>query len=145
MKRAGIAAVLESAAAACLGPPFLGEAGFPGRAASVPAARRFVLGALAGCPRADDLALAVTELAANAVTWSAAGEDGSFTVRVRAAPRWARVEVTDPGPAQAPSAQSNGWGLRIVAEIADRAGTTHGPGATRTGWAEVTWPAEVRP
>jgi Histidine kinase-like ATPase domain len=143
MKRAGIAAVLESATTACLGPPVLAEISFPGRAASVPAARRFVLGALPGCPRADDLALAVTELASNAVTWSAAGEDGMFTVRVRAAPRWARVEITDPGPARRPSAQSNGWGLRIVREVADRAGTARGPGPTRTGWAEVTWPAQV--
>jgi anti-sigma regulatory factor (Ser/Thr protein kinase) len=148
VKRAGIAAVLESAATACMaraciGPPFLAEASFPGRAASVPAARRFALGALADCPRADDLALAVTELASNAVVWSGAGEDSRFTARVRAAPRWARVEITDPGAARRRSAQSNGWGLRIVREVTDRSGTTHGPGLARTAWAEVTWPAEV--
>jgi anti-sigma regulatory factor (Ser/Thr protein kinase) len=145
MKRAGIGAMREPAATACIGPPFRAEVSFPGRAASVPAARRFVLSALADCPRADDLALAVSELASNAVTWSAAGEDGRFTVRVRAAPRWARVEVTDPGPARRPSAQSNGWGLRIVAEVSDRAGTTRGPGISRTEWAEFTWAVEVMP
>jgi len=109
----------------------------------VPAARRFAREALNGCPRADDLSLAVTELAGNAVAWSAAGHrhGGTFTVRVRTAPRWARIEVTDPGPATArPPAPGNGWGLAIVAAVTDRAGTTGGPGPARTAWAEVTWP-----
>jgi hypothetical protein len=122
-----------------------GEVSYCGLPASVPVARQFVRDTLGGCPRADDLALAVTELASNAVTWSASGEDGTFTVAVRSAPRWARVEVTDPGPARQPTAHGNGWGLRIVAAITDRAGTTHGPGRTRTAWAEVTWPAEATP
>jgi anti-sigma regulatory factor (Ser/Thr protein kinase) len=117
----------------------------PGTAASVPAARQFIRRALGGCSRADDLAQAVTELAANAVAWSAAGEGGSFTVRLRTAPRWARIEVTDPGPAlmlRPPlrPAAGNGWGLGIVTAVTDRSGSTSGPGRSRTAWAEVTWP-----
>jgi Histidine kinase-like ATPase domain len=116
------------------------RATLPGVPESVSIARRFVRDALPGCPRADDLAQAVTELAANAFHWSAAGEAGTFTVTVRTAPRWARVEVTDPGPAAAPTARGHGWGLLITAAVTDRHGTRYGPGRARTGWAEVTWP-----
>jgi hypothetical protein len=55
------------------------RATFPGLPASVPAARRFVSGFLVGCPRADDLAQAVTELAVRERTllpfgrWSSPG------------------------------------------------------------------------
>jgi anti-sigma regulatory factor (Ser/Thr protein kinase) len=117
----------------------------PGTAASVPAARQFIRRALTGCPRADDLAQAVTELAANAVAWSAAGKGGTFTVRLRTAPRWARIEVTDPGPARPPRAPlspaaGNGWGLGIVTAVTDRSGSNTGPDRSRTAWAEVTWP-----
>jgi len=143
VKDAGGSAVLESAVTECTGSPFLTEITLPGQPASAGVARRFVLDALADCPRADDLALAVSELATNAVAWSAAGhgDGGAFTVRVRTAPRWARIEVTDPGPAAARSAApGNGWGLAIVAAVTDRAGATAGPGPARTAWAEVTWP-----
>jgi anti-sigma regulatory factor (Ser/Thr protein kinase) len=108
--------------------------------ASVSAARRFVADELPGCPRADDLILAASELASNAVCHSASGEGGRFTLRVRTVPRWARVEVTDAGPAVLPSAQRNGWGLRIVGEVTDRSGATIRSDGRRTGWAEVTWP-----
>jgi anti-sigma regulatory factor (Ser/Thr protein kinase) len=118
----------------------------PGLAASVPAARRFVRGVLSDCPRAGDLALAVTELAANAVAWSAAGDaGGTFTIQVRAAPRWARIEVSDPGPAPLPGPAGNGWGLCLVRAVTDRSGTASGPGRTGTAWAEVTWPAASTP
>ena len=76
-----------------------GWVALPGIPVSVSAARHFVTGALRGCPRTDDLVLAVSELASNALTWSASGCGGAFIVRVRMVPRWARVEVTDDGPA----------------------------------------------
>jgi signal transduction histidine kinase len=110
----------------------------PGTAESVPIARQLVRDALPGCPRADDLALAVSELATNAITWSAS-RSGMFTVKVRTAPRWARVEVTDDGPAPGPPARGNGWGLAIVASITARSGATLDPDGRRTSWAEATW------
>jgi hypothetical protein len=131
-------------------PPPAAAATFPGTTASVPAARQFIRRALIACPRADDLAQAVTELAANAVAWSAAGQGGTFTVRLRTAPRWARIEVTDPGPAllsratAASPAAGNGWGLGIVTAVTDRSGSSTGPGRSRTAWAEVTWPPARR-
>ena len=139
---AGITTLTSWAVTACTAPAAM-QITLSGTPASVPAARRFVREVLCGCPRADDLALAVTELATNAVAWSAAGhgDSGTFTVWVRTAPRWARIEVADPGPAVArPAAPGNGWGLAIVAAITDRAGITTGPGPARTAWAEVTWP-----
>jgi signal transduction histidine kinase len=140
LKGAGITALMEATLTASM-PPAPSRATFPGVPVSVLAARRFVRAALADCPRADDLAQAVTELGSNAVNWSAAGEAGTFMVTVRTAPRWARVEVTDPGPATAPTAESNGWGLGIIAAVTDRHGTERGPGLGRTSWAEATWPA----
>lgn len=112
----------------------------PGTPASVSVARRFVRDALPGCPRADDLVLAVSELASNAIAWSASGRGGTFTLCVRTAPRWARAEVTDDGPAPGSSAPHNGWGLGIVTAVTDRAGATVRRDGRRTAWAEVTWP-----
>jgi hypothetical protein len=139
---AGISALMAAIVAASGRLP-MSQTTLPGVPESVSLARTFVRAALSGCPRAEDLALAATELASNAVRWSAAGEDGTFTVTVRTAPRWARVEVTDPGPAARPAVAGNGWGLGIVAAVTDRHDTHHGPGPARTSWAEASWPEPV--
>lgn len=143
MPRAGITALPGTASpgmepSACPRPR---RAALPGVPASVPAARWLVRDALADCPRADDLAHAVTELASNAVIHSAARDGSTVTVTVRTAPRWARIEVTDPGPALGPAQPGNGWGLGIVAALTDRHGTCHGPGTAHTAWAEASWPS----
>jgi hypothetical protein len=62
-------------------------------------------------------------------------------VRLRTGPSWARIEVTDEGPAVGPPASSNGWGLAIVAGITDRSAAVIQPDGCRTAWTEVTWPA----
>lgn len=111
----------------------------PGVAASVAAARRLVKDTLPGCPRVDDLVLAMSELASNAVAWSSSGHSGTITVTVRTTSQWARVEVTDDGPATGSSSRGNGWGLNIVAGVTDRAGATIEPDGRRTSWGEVTW------
>jgi anti-sigma regulatory factor (Ser/Thr protein kinase) len=108
--------------------------------AHVARARRFAAAALDGCPRADDLVLAVSEMATNAIAWSASGCGGTFTVRVRTVPRWGRIEVTDEGPAPVPAASGNGFGLGLVAAVTDRTGHSIGADGRRTAWAEVTWP-----
>jgi two-component sensor histidine kinase len=139
VKAGGITDLMHRVVAACTRAA-AGWAALPGVPASVPAARCFVEDALADCPRAHDLMLAVSELATNAITWSATGCGGTFTVRVRTVPRWARVEVTDDGRGPEPAADGNGWGLGIVAAVADRSGATIAPDGRRTAWAEVTWP-----
>jgi anti-sigma regulatory factor (Ser/Thr protein kinase) len=83
--------------------------------------------------------LAVSELATNGIAHSARGDGGMITVRVRAAPGWARVEVTDDGPGPGSPTRRNGWGLPIVAGVTDRSGATMWPDGHRTAWAEVTW------
>jgi anti-sigma regulatory factor (Ser/Thr protein kinase) len=138
-------AVMSGTMSALAESPARAKVSLPGQPASVPIARRFVRDVLNGCPRPDDLALAATELAANAVVWSASGEGGTFAIQVRTAPRWARGEVSDSGPADLPGPPGNGWGLCLVRAVTDRAGTTHGPGRPRTAWAEVTWPASGTP
>ncbi|MEP7023756.1 MAG: ATP-binding protein [Actinomycetota bacterium] len=121
--------------------PLSFTATLPGIPSSVPIARRLVRDALPGCPRAYDLILAVRELATNGITHSASGHGGTFTVRVRTAPCWARVEVADEGPTGGPPSPRNGWGLAIVREVTDRAAAVIQPGGGRTAWCEVTWPA----
>jgi anti-sigma regulatory factor (Ser/Thr protein kinase) len=119
--------------------PLTVTATLPGMPASVPIARRLIRETLPDCPRADDLMLAVTELATNSIAHSASGQGGSFTVRLRTGPCWARIEVTDDGPADGQASASNGWGLAIVADITDRAAVVIQPDGCRTAWAEVTW------
>jgi hypothetical protein len=96
------------------------------------------------CPRADDLVLAVSELASNAIIHSASGESGTFTMHLRTRRGMACAEITDQGPAARPVSRRNGWGLVVVAETTDRTGATVGADGRRTAWAEVTWPQPSR-
>jgi hypothetical protein len=78
---------------------------FPGVAASVPEARRFVAGVLVGCPAREVLVTCVSELSTNAIVHTASGNGGVFTVEVDL-PRdgTARVAVTDAGGPSLPAA-----------------------------------------
>lgn len=118
--------------------PLVFTATLPGTPSSVPVVRRLTRSALPHCPRADDLMLAVTELAANAIAHSVSGQDGTFTVGIRTEPGWARVQITDDGPVDHPGPR-NGWGLALVAGVTDRSGATIGPDGRRTAWAEIAW------
>ena len=62
MNGAGITDLMSRVIAASAEPAPGVRIGLPGTPASVPAARRFAAEALDGCPRADDLILAVSEL-----------------------------------------------------------------------------------
>jgi anti-sigma regulatory factor (Ser/Thr protein kinase) len=137
---AGLTGLMSHVLARVTAPEPARSAAFAGVRESAGAARRLVAGTLAGCPRVDDLVTAVSELATNAILHSASGEGGAFTVTIRTAPRWARVEVTDAGPPARPGGVSNGRGLVVVRGVADRAGHSIAPDGARTGWAEVTWP-----
>ena len=69
---------------------------FSGTPRQVACARHAVAGILAGCARADDAILVVSELATNAVLHS--GSKGrSFTVRAEIHPGCLRIEVEDLG------------------------------------------------
>ena len=113
----------------------------PGTPRSVDVARQLTRSALPGSPRIGDLLLAVSELSTNAIAHSASGQDGTFTVRIRTRAGWARVEITDQGPAVNLPQTHNGWGLIIVTGVTDRSGAVIRANGDRAAWAEVTWPA----
>jgi len=106
---------------------------------SIPAARSFVLRAVADAPRdvRDAVSVMVSELAMNAVQWARS----SFSVSVRAGEGTLRVEVTDASPAR-PAAQPvplpsdlHGRGLVIVGKLSDAWGVTPSPhGTGKTVW-----------
>jgi hypothetical protein len=68
-----------------------------------------------------------------------------FTIVVRMASRWVRIQVSDSGPALLLGPPGNGWGLSLVSAVTDRTGTAYGPGRARTAWAEGTWPTTDTP
>ncbi len=122
---------------------------FRGTPASVPEARRFVAGLLAGCPAREVLMTCVSELCANAVAHTASGNGGVFIVEVDLPrPGVARIAVTDEGGPSLPAAGSldlmaeGGRGLAMVAACTTRWGYADAyPG--RIVWAESCWPIPV--
>ncbi|MFI7632447.1 ATP-binding protein [Microbispora rosea] len=118
----------------------------PGLPESVSAARSFATGCLpADCPRADDVALVVSELATNAVLHSASGAPGgTFVVLVDVEPDAIAVAVADQGPALVPAMRplgEGGHGLELVAELADAYEVTTTQ-TGRTAWVRLDWRAE---
>lgn len=117
----------------------------PGLPSMVPLARRAVRALAGDSPRLRDIELVVDELAANAVLHSAAGQGGGFGLMVDTAPGWARIEVSDPGPAPA-AAQRDAeghdeyrQGLVIVAEFSDKWGQDKDADGRSVRWAEFRW------
>jgi anti-sigma regulatory factor (Ser/Thr protein kinase) len=95
------------------------------------AAARHALDGLAGqlSPhRLRDVRLLVSELVTNAVRHADLDEDDVIGLVVEVADHALRVEVHDPGGGFVPTAPSpdpvrpSGWGLYLVAELADRWG-----------------------
>lgn len=118
---------------------------YPGRPASIPAARRLVRGALAGSPLVDDLELIVSELVTNAIRYTPSGRDGgTFTVKIRLGPGTARIEIEDDGNGQwtvpaRDAATEGGRGLLLVAALADEFGCDVTRARRQVVWAQVTW------
>lgn len=104
--------------------------------------RHFVVGVVAGHPAADDVVLAVSELAANAVEHSAAGRDDNFEVRIAHLPGAVRVEVHDHGGAGEPrlgragEEATRGRGLFLVDHLSRTWGISHLPDHTGV-WCEI--------
>jgi anti-sigma regulatory factor (Ser/Thr protein kinase) len=111
-------------------------------AASIRAARRFVLAAFDGAPPdlRDAISVMVSELAMNAVQYACT----TFVVRVDLTDDSLRVEVTDSGggtpEAQPlpPASRPHGRGLFLVDRLADEWGVSPAPGGPeRTVWFRV--------
>jgi serine/threonine-protein kinase RsbW len=118
---------------------------FPGTAAAVSQARRFVAGVIGdGCPALDDVLVLVSEVASNAVKHTASGDGGAFEVAVWVTGGSVRVEIGDQGGASEPrlaedgpvDALTGGRGLRIVDTLAAKWGHA-GDELGRVVWFEV--------
>jgi serine/threonine-protein kinase RsbW len=114
---------------------------FCGRTDQVSRARREVARHLAGQPAADDAALIVSELAANAVLHSASGGQ-FFTVRAELGDTWCRLEVEDLGGPWNPSSPdpSRPHGLDLVRALTGPGNWgIDGDARGHLVWARLTW------
>jgi anti-sigma regulatory factor (Ser/Thr protein kinase) len=95
--------------------------------------------------RLRDMRLLISELVTNAVRHADLGADDAIDIVIDIADRMLRVEVHDPGGGFVPStpspdpARPSGWGLYLVAELADRWGVDSDD-RTRV-WFELDRPA----
>ena len=112
-------------------------------AASVRAARRFVLDAVgdAGQERLDAISVMVSELAMNAVQYART----AFDVRMEVTGDSLRVEVTDSGGGHPeiqplpPASSPHGRGLFIVDQLSDEWGVIPAPdGPQRSVWFRIS-------
>jgi anti-sigma regulatory factor (Ser/Thr protein kinase) len=93
-----------------------------------------------------DLQLLVSELVTNSVRHADLAPGQRIELRVHVAPGTVRVEVEDPGPGFTPTPRrpgdrrDDGWGLYLVARIADRWGVVDG--SPSIVWFEIDWPAD---
>ena len=118
------------------------EVAYPGGAEHIRAVRADLRAVLGDCPRADDVILCASELAANAAQHSRSRlPGGTFTVRATVSPgRYARIEVQDNGGpwTQEVTGPARHHGLDIIRAVADEWGSG-GDHATRTIWARFDW------
>ena len=119
------------------------EATYPGAVEHIRAVRAVLRALLEGCPRADDVILSVSELAANAAQHSRSRlPGGTFTVRATVSPDcYARIEVQDDGGPwnQGMIDPTRHHGLDLVRAVADEWGIEGGR-CSRIIWARFDWP-----
>jgi serine/threonine-protein kinase RsbW len=122
------------------------EVTYPGGTEHIRAVRFDLRTVLDECPRADDVILCASELAANAAQHSRSRlPGGTFTVRAAVSPgRYARVEVQDNGGPwnQAVTGSARYHGLDIIRAVAEAWGIDGGH-ATHTVWARFDWPEQL--
>ena len=127
------------------------EVTYPGGTEHVRAVRADLRAVLRQCPRANDVIMCASELAANAATHSRSRmPGGTFTVRATVnRDLYVRIEVQDNGGPwkQGMIDPTRHHGLDIVRALADEWGID-GDHTTRTIWARFDWsdqPGRGRP
>lgn len=115
---------------------------FPAMLEEVRRVRQFAAGVVASHPCADEVLLAASELAANAVEHSTADRHGRIRVRVVHVADAVHIEVEDPGGAGVPQLgrggqeATRGRGLLLVDNLSRDWGITHDRNRTRV-WCEI--------
>jgi anti-sigma regulatory factor (Ser/Thr protein kinase) len=107
---------------------------FPATPAQALEARRSLARILDGCSAADDAALCLGELTANATIHSRSRNGGHFTVRVQLGEGLIRIAVQDQGGPWTRAVHADGQhgrGLLIVSQLTRAWGRT---GSSHTGW-----------
>lgn len=122
---------------------------FPGTAAQVREARRFLAEFLNDSPAVEDAVVCLSELVTNAVIHSHSRKPGgTFTVCAEVSAGGLRVEVRDQGGAWAHPGHgddhAHGRGLLIVSELAREWGRAGGPVSGWTVWFEIECHAPER-
>ena len=121
---------------------------YPGAIEQIRAVRADLRAVLEDCPRADDVILCASELAANAAQHSRSRlPGGTFTVRATVSPGLcARIEVEDNGGPrnQGMIDPTRHHGLDIIRAVADEWGID-GDHTSRTIWARFDWPDRSEP
>jgi serine/threonine-protein kinase RsbW len=116
---------------------------YPGAGERIGAVRADLRQLLDGCPKADDVILCASELAANATVHSRSGLPGGiFTVCVKiSSGHYTWIAVEDNGGPWNPLASdpARPHGLEIVRALASEWGID-GDHTTRTIWAKFNWP-----
>jgi serine/threonine-protein kinase RsbW len=124
------------------------EVTYPSGTEHIRAVRADLRAVLGDCPRADDVILCASELAANAAQHSRSRlPGGTFTVRATVSPgRYALIDVQDDdGPwTQAMTGPARHHGLDIIGAVADAWGRD-ADHATRTVWARFDCPEQPQP
>ena len=132
----------HTAPAPCPGRTVIARSEFPGTGKYVGQVRQWLRAALGACSATDDAVLLTSELATNALLYSASGKGGTFTVTVSHRSADVRVEVADKGGPWTPDTTGNelhGRGLLNVSSIARAWGVT-GDDSGRTVWFELDCP-----
>ena len=122
------------------------DVSYPGGTEHIRRVRADLRVVLYNCPRADDVILCASELAANAALHSRSRlPDGTFAIRTTIDPdHYVRVEVQDDGGPwnQGMIDPTRHHGLDIVRAVADEWGID-GDNTTRTIWARFDCPEQL--
>lgn len=116
---------------------------FPGEAPQLAKLRQWLAALLPACPSRDDIAIAATELASNAIKHTRSGQGRWFAAEITWYSGTVRVAIADCGGDCEPRlindpGAEHGRGLLVVQGLSVRTGVI-GDHRGRAIWADITW------